>query len=96
MTDVEAACRQTAEPGWRSVPALRAEASAEGDPDPMEVADQLAAAGCGHPVVLRALRDPVHPLETLRVLEMLCGQEPGSRLGNRVAGKDPGSTPRQA
>jgi hypothetical protein len=80
MNDVVAAYRATVEPGWRSLPALRNRASAGENPDPVELADQLASAGCDHPVDLRALRDPVDPLETLWVLELLCGEEPGTRL----------------
>ena len=85
MSDVEAAYRATADPGWRSLPALRHRAYPGENPDPAELADHLAAAGCDHPVILRALRDPVDPLETLWVLELLYGEEPGSRLGNRPA-----------
>ena len=85
MSDVVAAYRTTADPAWRSLPALRNRACAGENPHPAELAGELAAAGCDHPVVLRALRDPVDPLETLWVLELLCGEEPGSRLGNRAA-----------
>jgi hypothetical protein len=85
MSDVVAAYRATADPRWRSLPALRSRACAGENPDPAELAGELAAAGCDHPVILRALRDPVDPLETLWVLELLCGEEPGSRPGNRPA-----------
>lgn len=83
MNDVVAAYDATVEHAWRSLPALHADTRE--DPDPVELADQLTAAGCTHPVVLRALRDPVDPLETLWVLELLHGEEPGSRLEHRPA-----------
>ncbi|MGW5670238.1 hypothetical protein [Micromonospora sp. NPDC003776] len=83
MNDVVAAYDATVDSAWRSLPALGAD-NREG-PNPAELADQLAAAGCTHPVVLRALRDPVDPLETLWVLELLHGEEPGSRLEHRPA-----------
>jgi hypothetical protein len=85
MNDVVAAYRATVDPGWRSVPALRTMTSTGEDLDPIELADQLTNVGCDHPVVLRALRDPIEPFETLWVLELLYGEEPGSRLGNRLA-----------
>jgi hypothetical protein len=89
MNDVVAAYRATVPPGWRSAPALQNKISTGEDPDPVELAGQLTAAGCDHPVVLRALRDPIDPLETLWVLELLYGEEPGSRLGNHLAGQEP-------
>lgn len=46
-------------------------------------------AGCDHPVVLRALRDRIDRLEALRVLELLYSEQPGSRLGNRLAEWEP-------
>jgi hypothetical protein len=85
MSGVTAAYRAAADLGWRSLPALRNGACAGEDPGLVELADQRAVAGCDHPVILRALRDPVDPLETSWVLELLCGQEPRSRLGNRPA-----------
>ncbi|MFF5234337.1 hypothetical protein [Dactylosporangium sp. NPDC000521] len=86
MNDVVAAYHATVNPNWRSVPALRTSMSTGDDPDLTELADQLSTAGCDHPVVLRALRDPIGPLETTWVLELLHGEEPGSRLRNRLVG----------
>jgi hypothetical protein len=80
MNDVEAAYSATIEPDWRSVPALRSQTIVGTDPDLLELADQLATAGCDQPVVLRALRDPIDSLETQWVLELLHGEPPGSRL----------------
>ncbi|MEO3926068.1 hypothetical protein ABGB07_19690 [Micromonosporaceae bacterium B7E4] len=85
MNDVVAAYHATVDPAWRSLPALRAKASTGEHSDPVELAEQLTTAGCNHPVLLRALRDPIDPLETSWVLELLHGEEPGSRLGNRLS-----------
>lgn len=85
MNNVAAAYHATVDPGWRAVPALRTTTSTAGeDLNPVELADQLTTAGCDHSIVLRALRDPVDPLETLLVLELLHDDEPGSRLGKRL------------
>jgi hypothetical protein len=89
MDDVVAAYHATVHPSWRSLPALRTKTSTGEDPDPVELADQLTTAGCDHPVVLRALRDPIDPLEALWVLELLHAEEPGSRLGNRLVREPP-------
>ncbi|HEX5512408.1 MAG TPA: hypothetical protein VFX41_11890 [Actinomycetales bacterium] len=85
MNGVVAAYHSTVDPVWRTLPALQAKTSTGEDPDPFELANQLTTAGFDHPVVLRALRDPIDPLETLWILELLYGEEPGSRLGNRLA-----------
>ncbi|MBG0564484.1 hypothetical protein [Actinoplanes aureus] len=65
MGDVDAALAATVEPGWRAV--ARAEA------DPAELARRLGAAGCEHPVILRALVDAVDAYETGWVLDLLRG-----------------------
>lgn len=82
MDDVVAAYDTTVDPGWRLLPALQTTGSQH--PNPVDLADQLATAGCHHPVVLRALREPVDSLETQWVLELHHGQGPGERLGLRL------------
>lgn len=84
MNDVVAAYRTHVDPAWRSLPVLRTATLTADDIDLVDLADQLATAGCDHPVILRALRDPHDPLESEWVLELLRGQEPGSRLDNHL------------
>jgi hypothetical protein len=85
MNNVVAAYHATIAPGWRSLRVVRTNSFPLEDMDPVELADQLATAGCDHPVIVRALRDPIDELETLWVLELFCGEEPGSLLGRRLA-----------
>ncbi|MEV0681603.1 hypothetical protein AB0I60_34285 [Actinosynnema sp. NPDC050436] len=54
------------DPAWTA--AVPRDASPEG------TARALAAAGCDHPTLLRALTEPVHPAETAWVLELLTGR----------------------
>jgi hypothetical protein len=85
MNNVVAAYHTTVDPGWRSLRVVRTNSFHLEDMDPVELADQLTIAGCDHPVIVRALRDPIDELETLWVLELLYGEEPGSLLGRRLA-----------
>lgn len=104
-----AAAEQTltgaADPAWRAEPRIGAHL---GDllagelSSGLVLASLLAQAGCDHPTVLRALREPVHPLEAVWVAELLAGVPRRSLVARhcgpspfhpRRAGCRPGHTP---
>lgn len=52
------------------------------------LAELLEQAGCRHPTVLRALREPVHPLEAVWVAELLAGVPRGTFVAHHC-GRSP-------